>query len=143
MIWHVNSNTIKKNFMNRATVFYHFFEYGDLALVGKDSWYCQESIGIVLLLWNVLYVCFQFWNFWEKSAKCSWGFSAACLSFWLGLCLYMYEEWFRLTKQVQNPCFNAFQICDFPWSFSIFFPSKHCQSWEILSLLDVHEILSE
>ena len=47
---HVNSNTIKKIFMNRATVFYQFLRLGDVILIGKASWRCQECNGMLLLL---------------------------------------------------------------------------------------------
>ena len=60
---HEKSNTNVKIFGNRATVFYQFLVYGDVILIGKASWRCQECNGIVLWLGKVLYVRFQFSKF--------------------------------------------------------------------------------
>ena len=77
---------------------------------------------------------FSFDIFCQKLQVCSWSCSAAFLFFCIRVCLYMYEEWFRLEKLARNPCIQWFNIWFFLISFSIFLSWKTCLFWKIWSL---------
>ena len=136
-----NQNTNMQKFMNKTTSFYQFLRLGDVFLIVIPSWMCKQAIGMLLRPWNVLYVWFQFWKIWEKSAKCMVFLGATPESLWLGLGFCMYMEWFWSKIQAQQPCIQCFWDLISMVSFSISFMWRTCQLLEILSLWSVHEIL--
>ena len=81
-----NWNTIMHIFMKSETCFYQFFALEAVVLIQKCSLMPWECNRIVLLPWNALEWCFQFWNFLEKVQSLFMVLGAAsrslCIRFW-------------------------------------------------------------
>ena len=137
---HINQNTIMRVFLNRAMAFYRFSARGSLVSIANASLICQECNGIFIWLWNVLYGCFQFPNFWQKMQSGSLVWGAASESFALGLQCAHICQWIRVENWPRIHVFSDFEFVIFHNLFQSFLPWKLAYFGRFGSLEHMHEI---
>ena len=130
-----------RNIKNKTVSFYRFLMLEVVVLIQKVSLMPWQAIGMIILLWIALELCFQFWTFLPKMQSVYFLLSATWTFWALGLGLYLCEEWIRVEISTKNLCIQCFWdlismdlFQSFPCPFDInhgqIFPNWVCtKSW--------------